>query len=52
MLYSCLVLFGPIETNRKYYEGETIVLEERDAVILSSYGLVQILGPVEPVFGN
>jgi hypothetical protein len=49
-MYSCLVLFGPIATDRAYYAGESIVLEERDAVVLAGYGLVEILSPVKPIF--
>jgi hypothetical protein len=50
MLFACLVLVGPIVTDRFYYAGETIVLEERDATILAFYGLLEILGEVTPQF--
>lgn len=50
MLFACMVLVGPISTDRFYYAGETIVLEEKDATLLAFYGLVEILEEVAPRF--
>lgn len=49
-MLSCKVLVGPISTDREYQAGESIVLSDKDASQLAGYGLLEILGEVEPKF--
>jgi hypothetical protein len=49
-MLACKVLVGPIATDRPYNAGETIVLDEKDANQLASYGLLEIVGEVAPKF--
>jgi hypothetical protein len=49
-MFSCKVLIGPIATDKEYHAGDTVCLDKKDADTLSGFGLVEIIGEVEPRF--
>jgi hypothetical protein len=49
-MLSCKVLVGPIATDKEYHAGDTVCLDKKDADTLSSFGLVEIIGEVQPRF--
>lgn len=49
-MFSCKVLVGPIATDKEYHTGDTVCLDKKDADTLSSFGLVEIIGEVQPKF--
>jgi hypothetical protein len=49
-MFSCKVLVGPIATDKEYHTGDTVCLDKKDADTLSGFGLVEIIGEVQPKF--
>jgi hypothetical protein len=49
-MFSCKVLIGPIATDKEYHAGDTVCLDKKDADTLSGFGLVEIIGEVQPKF--
>jgi hypothetical protein len=43
-------LIGPIATDKEYHTGDTVCLDKKDADTLSGFGLVEIIGEVQPKF--